>query len=105
MVEAIRRACDLGSMTTTSSATLNRRIEQLVHEHIAACRRDAQQALERAFAAASPSSKTSATGGRVAKVTTRNPPLMPKTSPAAKVRRRLEVGNAHRHCSIGAKAT
>jgi hypothetical protein len=71
MVEAIRRACDLGSMTTTSSVTLNRRIEQLVYEHIAACRRDAQQALERAFAVASTSRKTSSTGGRAAKGTSR----------------------------------
>jgi hypothetical protein len=46
-------------MTTTSFANLNLRIEQLVHEYIAACRHEAQQALERAFAVAATSNNAS----------------------------------------------
>ena len=61
---------------TTSTQDLSRRIEQLVEEHIAASRRAAQEAVERAFGASSrgaPSAKSPrpATTGRTFK---RRPP-------------------------------
>ena len=58
-------------MTTTSIEELERQIERLVREHVAACHRGAAAAVERAFIAPSTRAKTSrsrhlsrSTGGR-----------------------------------------
>ena len=73
--------CDAWRMAKTSSPEeLGQRIEQLVVEHIAASRRTAQEALERAFAAAVVTSGSKHVRPR------------PKTSTARKRRTPAELG-------------
>ncbi len=52
-LRGVAASCDaIGMANTASNQELARRIEQLIHEHIAASRKVAQEAVERAFSAA-----------------------------------------------------
>jgi hypothetical protein len=51
-------------MTTSTIEQLEKQIERLIREHIAACRLKAAQAVERAFASATPRAMRTSSGSR-----------------------------------------